>query len=118
MSRAGGRETKRTDKHGALNAKAPRPGHVSKLDPARVALIECKKRMMRALDQHGVDLILALIERGPSEDNEIQHRNFWAAVNFAADRGGMPRVQAVDVEGMEIPPIEIRLVGYARPTDS
>lgn len=101
-------------------------------DEARERTREMKRRLLGALTREGVEFIEQIIQAGPfanaitydSEGNaepialyEEKSRLWQYAMNFAADRGGLPRVAAVDVEVDAIPGIRVELPDFPKPSD-
>lgn len=117
MSRAGGPETKRTDKGADKAAAAPRKRAFTVDDPARQVLIEAKRKLAMGLGDHGIPEIVRILEAGPGVD-ERENKLWQYAVTFAADRGGLPRVEAAIIDAIAMPPLEVRLKGFARPSDT
>jgi hypothetical protein len=99
----------------------------------REGLLEAKKQLAKALAEHGVGYIVDVIRRGPWQDVEVTREGeqsviplyearsqLWQyAMNFAADRGGLYRITEMDLAlSSEIPPIQVNIVGHARPSDT
>ena len=93
---------------------------------------EMKRILMGALCEEGVRFIAEIIKAGPFTkvtryDNngepqviemfEERSRLWQYAMNYAADRGGFPRVQAVDVDVDAIPAIKVEFTEFERPSD-
>lgn len=103
-------------------------------DPVRAA----KKRLAAALSKHGVVWVERIIEAGPMQkigsnqkqeppracvtDVELSEARqlFQWAMTFAADRCGMPKQTGIEIDAAAdgIPPIQVNIVGHARPADS
>lgn len=98
------------------NTKSP---ILHKHDPSMLALREAKRRLLQCVAGEGLTHICRIIKRGPgSDDSEAQHRLWQFAMTFAADRSLLIRTQGVDFTGDEMPAIEVRLGGFARPSDT
>ncbi|MEQ1833006.1 MAG: hypothetical protein ABL977_08110 [Candidatus Eisenbacteria bacterium] len=117
MSRAGGPEKKASDKQTEKANAAPRKRAFAVDDPARQVLIEAKRRLAMGLGDHGIPDLIRILETGPGDTDE-QNKLWQYALTFAADRGGLPRVEAAVIDAAAIPPLEVRLKGFARPSDT
>jgi len=75
------------------NARKPRV-HVPQ--EVRDAIADAKGRLGRALSTKGAEHLIAIIEAGPAG----QHGDLFEwAMNFAADRAGMPRRTESEISG-------------------
>jgi hypothetical protein len=94
---------------------------------------ENRERLRRAISKHGIADIEEIIKRGPwqlveveTKDgpeaiplNEERSRLWQYAMNFAADRGGLPRANVVQLSGAEtLGPIEVVFRNFERPADT
>jgi hypothetical protein len=96
-------------------------------------LSQAKKDLALVLATDGIPGVIEIIKRGPwagkrakqADGSEVElpqtdldYRRWEYAMNFAADRGGMPRVTEMDLAATEgVPPIEVRIVGFKKPDD-
>jgi hypothetical protein len=101
---------------------------------ARADLAEGKRKVVGAITRCGLPAIIDIIERGPFSLVEVEDRDgekrvielneerskLWQyAMNYAADRCGLPRIHEMDLVATEgIAPLEVRLVGFPRPSDT
>lgn len=126
-----GKKTRKTAAH--IAKKSVQPRVVLPLEN-RDAMSEAKKKLSWAIANHGVDGIIDIIKRGPYQEVEVPGRDgesvvipwheersrLWQfAMNFAADRGGLPRIHEMDlVAGEGIAPIEVRFGNFEKPADT
>lgn len=102
-------------------------------DPEKVAIREMKRVLRTALTEQGTKFLVEVIEAGPFSEvvkrddkgrpqiielYEDKSRLWQYAMNFAADRAGMPRVQQVDIEADAIPPLRVELPDFPKPSDT
>jgi len=100
---------------------------------ARADLAEGKRKVVGAITRAGLPAIIEIIERGPFslveverdgerrviELNEERSKLWQYAMNYAADRCGLPRIHEMDLVATEgIAPLEVRLKGFPRPSDT
>ena len=90
------------------NANAPKV----KLPPdMRAALSDAKGKLAKALSAHGVPHLVRIIESGPQDEL------FQWAMDFAADRGGMPRRREEQIDALDMPPMVISFSNFKPSTD-
>jgi hypothetical protein len=102
-------------------------------DEARQDLREAKKHVAKTIAEYGLPGIIEIIKAGPFAMVELETRDgivtiplneersrLWQyAMNFAADRCGLPRIQEMDLVAAEgIPPIQVIMPGFTRPSES
>jgi len=109
-------------------------GPIRQLGETREAIQQAKKDLAAVLASHGVPGVVEIIKAGPfagrkvkqqdGSEVELPHteqdqRRWEYAMNFAADRGGMPRITEMDMAATEgVPAIEVRWVNFQKPVDS
>lgn len=91
------------------NASKPR---IHLPDEVRKALSDAKGRLGKALSDHGVGHVEKIIKDGPDKSDLFQ----WA-MDFAADRGGMPRRREEQIDADALPPMEIVFRNYSKPSE-
>jgi hypothetical protein len=92
-----------------------------------------RDRLRVAITKYGIADITEIIARGPWQLIEVETRDgvqiiplneersrLWQyAMNYAADRGGLPRAEVVQLSGAEhLGPIEVRFSNFERPADT
>lgn len=118
----------------AENAKRGRAARAAGRNLGRDVLIEGKHQLRLAIGKHGIPDIVKILEAGPYalvevegkdgqpriiELNEERSRLWQFAMNYAADRGGLPRTTELDVQAAEgIMPVEVHFKNFPRPADS
>lgn len=117
----------------AVRENASKPRTVLAPD-VRAQYAEAKRIMAEALTEKGALYIAEIIRMGPFATvmNEGKHGEMvpvalyqdksqvWQyAMNFAADRAGLPRISELELAATEgLPAIEVRFPGFAKPADS
>ncbi len=91
--------------------------HKLETDPIAVMRRDMRERLGRALSLHGLEHVERIIEEGPGEGDSDKAGLWQFCMNFAGDRGGMPRVAQVDVEVDAIPGIRVELPDFPKPSD-
>lgn len=89
------------------NASKPK---ITLPEDVRKALSDAKGRLGKALSDHGVGHVCKLIEDGPDKSDLFQ----WA-MDFAADRGGMPRRREEQIDAADLPPMVIEFQNFPHP---
>lgn len=99
----------------------------------RDALTEGKRQLAKAITEYGIADIVKIIKAGPYQPVEVEREGeavvipmheerskLWQyAMNYAADRGGLPRIHEMDlVAGEGIAPIEVRFGNFEKPADT
>ena len=125
-----GKKTRRTQRQKLDASKGPRV-----LLPLenRAKLTEAKKQLSDAVADCGVPWLIEVIKLGPWAAVEVERdgqahviplheersRLWQYAMNFAADRAGMPRIQEMDLVASEgLAEINVKLTGFPRPSDT
>lgn len=84
------------------SANASKPKIMLPAD-VRAALSDAKGKLGKALSDHGVGHVCKIIADGPDKSELFQ----WA-MDFAADRGGMPRRRETEIDtAADLPPMTI-----------
>jgi len=91
------------------NASKPR---IPLPDDVRKALSDAKGRLGKALSDHGVGHVEKIIKDGPDKSELFQ----WA-MDFAADRGGLPKRREEQIDADALPPMEIVFRNYSKPSE-
>ncbi len=91
------------------NASKPR---IPLPDDVRKALSDAKGRLGKALSDHGVGHVEKIIKDGPDKSDLFQ----WA-MDFAADRGGLPKRREEQIDADALPPMEIVFRNYSKPSE-
>jgi hypothetical protein len=129
---AAGREM--AEAHSRRIAITKARGHRTKGKKRRAATTaENRDRLSRAISSYGIQDIEAIIKAGPFQltlvDTEKgekvlplyeERSRLWQyALTFAADRGGLPKQQSIQVEGeVALSPIEVKFTNFKRPADT
>lgn len=90
------------------NASKPR-GAVP--EEIRALLTEGKARLGAVVANKGIAHIERIIEEGPSHDH------FQWAMDFAADRGGLPKRREEQIDAHDLPEMVIAFKNYERPSE-
>lgn len=122
-----------TEEHKQKLRENARKRRTRKLDFESIEVREqVKHTLARVIREHGVPAVVEIIKRGPwqlvetegrtgpdvMELHQEQSRLWQYAMNFASDRGGLPRVTELDMQNAEgIPPLKVSIVGFAKPDD-
>lgn len=78
----------------------------------RAALSDAKGRLGKALSDHGVGHVEKIIADGPEKSELFQ----WA-MDFAADRGGLPKRRETEIDAAaDLPPMTILFANRPAPT--
>jgi hypothetical protein len=89
------------------NASKPR-GAVP--DEIRAKLTEAKARLGDVVASKGIPHIVAIIDEGPTHDH------FQWAMDFAADRGGLPKRRETEIDAAaDLPPMTILFANHPKP---
>jgi hypothetical protein len=94
----------------AANRANAAKAHITLPPDIRKALSDAKGRLGKALSDHGVGHVEQIIEDGPSSEL------FQWAMDFAADRGGMPRRRETEIDAAaDLPPMTILFANHPKP---
>lgn len=80
-------------------------------DEVRALLSEGKGRLGRVLALKGIPHVEAIIDEGPTHDH------FQWAMDFAADRAGMPRRREEQIDAENMPEMVIQFRNYTPPSE-
>lgn len=118
----GGRREKPSDKKLAAsreNLKKAQEAYKHKLetDPVAIMRRDMRQRLGKALSLDGLEHVERIIAEGPGVDDSVQAGLWQFCMNFAGDRGGLPRLERVEVEVDAIPGIRVELPDFPKPSD-
>lgn len=108
----GSKATKPASEHQrAVNRENASKPRIAIPDEIRKALSDAKGRLGKALSDHGIGHVEKIIEQGP--ESEL----FQWAMDFAADRGGLPKRREEQIDAHDLPEMVIAFKNYERPSE-